>query len=151
MSWEAETVGCCMLHDFCHIKTEDPVCIVPGGKAGIFHMITWEAESFLPCCKLVFHCTVRSGNMIFDNVSICQSCALIPKARNQLETILGSFSEDIYSRETEGSEIEKKNTGMLRNLWRGNRQRGNWRGHNESGCQHYVENSCINWAQSTVF
>lgn len=57
---------------------------------------------------------MRDGNRIFDNVSVCQSCALIPKARNQLDTILGSFSEDIYSRETEGSEIEKKNTGMLR-------------------------------------
>lgn len=64
--------------------------------------------------QIIFSFAVRNGNRIFDNVSVCQSCALIPKARNQLETILGSFSEDIYSRETEGSEIEKKNTGMLR-------------------------------------
>lgn len=64
--------------------------------------------------QIIFSFAVRNGNRIFDNVSVCQSCALIPKARNQLETILGSFSEDIYSRETEGSEVEKKNTGMLR-------------------------------------
>lgn len=95
---------------------------------------------------------VRDGNRIFDNVSVCQSCALIPKARNQLETILGSFSEDIYSRETEGSEIEKKNTGMLREccaIYEGVIDREE----TEEVIMRVVvniipnvENSCINWA-----